>query len=428
VKVSREGSQSDYVVVHLVAQESGKALIGPQVVDHMAWQASVNGVGAPSGVAVGFIEPMRTAIRPRTRRRVAQLRRRAGAAKIMLLPIIGRLGTRLNARAIALRTARFARGRAVVFHCRGESAVEWAVAVAAHVKSAGIVADIRGAWPEEALFARGYDGPNAADARAQSEYRLNLTRLSAALAHSGAVLSVSPGMIDWLVSVGADPSRVQYVPCCVSSVTASDSGREEARRCLGLIDRLVFAYSGTAVGYQHIEDGVAAFFRAAASVCEHAHLLCLTEEPDRMRHVLAAAGIADHRVTVKRVTQEEVPRYLAAADAGLLLRRPSRLNRFSQPTKFAEYLASGVPVVVSHGTGVLPEFVEHSGAGMAVRCFGLDEAAMQEEARAVCTALERSGAEMRQAAAATCEREFLWTRYVPTVRAAYLRAVHAKRS
>ena len=421
-------SKADYVVVHLVAQESGKALIGPQVVDHMAWQASVSGADAPGAVAVGFIEPMRVAVRSRTRRRMAQLRRRSRGVKIMVFPIVGRAGTRVNARAIALRTARFARGRRVVFHCRGESAVEWAIEIARHVRGARIVADIRGAWPEEALFERGYDGPDDADASALSEYRRNLARLSTVFAHSDAVLSVSPGMIDWLVAVGADPSRTSYVPCCVSAVTGSDAARETARRELGLTDQLVFAYSGTVVGYQHVEDGVAAFFRTAAAVCGRAHLLCLSEDADRARDVLMAAGIPTDRMTVRCVTQEDVSRYLAAADAGLLLRRKSRLNRFSQPTKFAEYLASAVPVIVSSGTGVLPELVERSGAGIAITWFGLDDEARQREVRMVCATLERRGAEMRRAAAATCERDFLWKSYVSTVRAAYLRGFREERS
>ena len=428
MKVEHNGSKPAYVVVHLVAQESGKALIGPQVVDHMAWQASVRGADAPSEVLVGFIEPMRLAVSSRTRRRIAHLRRRAPGLKIVLFPIIGRLGTRVNARAIAMRTARFACGRRVVFHCRGESAVEWAIEIARRVRGARIVADIRGAWPEEALFERGYDGPSEADAAALSEYHRNLARLSTVFAHSDAVLSVSPGMIDWLISVGADPSRTSYVPCCVSTVTGSDSARESARRELGLTDQLVFAYSGTVVGYQHVEDGVAAFFRTATAVCERAHLLCLSEDADRARDVLRAAGISADRMTVRCVTQEDVSRYLAAADAGLLLRGKSSLNRFSQPTKFAEYLASGVPVIVSHGTGVLPELVERSRAGIAVTWFGLDDGARQREVRAVCTTLERSGAEMRRAAGATCERDFLWKNYVSTVRAAYLRGLHEERS
>src|SRR6185312_6147009 len=105
--------------------------------------------------------------------------------------------------------------------------------------------------------------------------------------------------------------------------------------------------------------------RLATEQATDVHLLCLTNDEERMAASIASAGVEPNRVTLLSVPQRQVPAFLSAADAGILLRAPSRMNRFSQPTKFAEYLAAGLPVIVANGTGVLDTIVETSGAGIA---------------------------------------------------------------
>jgi glycosyltransferase involved in cell wall biosynthesis len=412
-----------YTVIHVVTQELTKDLIGPQVIDPMMWQARLDGADAPSRVGVLFLEPARMVAATAVRRRAMELAARAAPARVMLVPYISRLRPEANARAVALRVRAFARGSPIVFHCRGEAAAEWAIAMGRHLPRSGVVTDVRGAWPEELLFAQGFDGPESASASALRDYHASLARLHAVLALSGAVLSVSPGMLEWLSSLGVNAHRLTYVPCCVSTITASDEARAAMRYQLGLQDRMVFSYSGTVTRYQHVEDGVGAFFRAVHQVAPEAHLLCTTADPDRLRIALSASGVAADRITALRVPQPDVSKYLAAADAGFILRAPSRMNRFSQPTKFAEYLSSGVPVVVSRQTGVIPELVEARGAGIAVTCFGLSGPDLEIEAREVVTRLREGGNQMRRQAVALCESEFLWPNYVPRLRAAYQAAL-----
>jgi glycosyltransferase involved in cell wall biosynthesis len=206
-------------------------------------------------------------------------------------------------------------------------------------------------------------------------------------------------------------------------VAFSEEIRARRRAQLGLSEKLVFAYAGTIASYQHIEDGLLPFFRAAVSVSTTAHLFCLTNDVDRMTALIREADIPDSRVTVLKVPQRDVAEYLCAADAGILMRAPTRLTRLSLPVKFAEYLASGLPVIVSRIGEWLEERVSRRGIGTAVECFNVSEERLRGEAYRVCELLERQGAIMRRAALEMCEEEFLWARYVPSVRNAYRTAL-----
>jgi len=42
-----------------------------------------------------------------------------------------------------------------------------------------------------------------------------------------------------------------------------------------------------------------------------------------------------------------VPKFLQAADMGILLRKKDPLNEVAAPTKFAEYMMTGLPTLIS---------------------------------------------------------------------------------
>jgi glycosyltransferase involved in cell wall biosynthesis len=418
-----EQTTDEYVVVHLVSDHDAfMDLIDSQVVDHMVRQAGTDGPDRPARVIVGVLQPVRIARSRRMHVRMEQLQARGPSVSVVLLPYVEGALSRLSVWALTLRLRRLIRARRVVFHCRGERAVLWARELAPRC-GGGVVADIRGAWSEEVLNERGYDGPEGADAPSLRLYHGALSRLHAALAVAGPVISVSDGMLQWLRQRGVHDDRLVYVPCCVDRIAFSAEARARRRGELDIVDKLVFAYAGTIASYQHIEDGMVPFFRAAALTSSRAHLLCITNDVEKMKVLLREADVPETQVSVLSVKQRDVAEYLCAADCGLLVRGPTRLTRLTLPVKFAEYLASGLPVIVSRIGGWLDEVVARHGVGVAIDCFNVDERTLRAEALRVCNELEARSHQMRRAALEMCQREFLWDRYVPAVRQAYRSAL-----
>ncbi|RCG16232.1 glycosyltransferase [Streptomyces diacarni] len=99
----------------------------------------------------------------------------------------------------------------------------------------------------------------------------------------------------------------------------------------------------------------------------HAHLaLVVGPKPNATLQALLARaeelGVRERVHVVPYVPQEQVPDYLSSADLGLICFRHVPNCEISLPTKAAEYLHAGLPLITS-GVRTLRNFVERTGVG-----------------------------------------------------------------
>jgi glycosyltransferase involved in cell wall biosynthesis len=184
---------------------------------------------------------------------------------------------------------------------------------------------------------------------------------------------------------GAAGTRpVEVIPCCVSAerfAAAERCDRETLRAELGLSGRLVFVYIGALGGY-YLTRETAEFVAVARETDPRVYALVLTHGSAAvMVEALRGAGFSDRDYRVTQAPPEEVPLFLRAADVGLALIRPSFARTSASPTKFAEYLAAGLPVVATAGIGDLDAHIEEGRVGVLLR--GFDRPATLDALRAV---------------------------------------------
>ena len=67
--------------------------------------------------------------------------------------------------------------------------------------------------------------------------------------------------------------------------------------------------------------------------------------------MLAAAGVDTEKVILRSYKQNEVGFALTACDAGILIRKPTLVNRVANPVKIAEYMGAGLPIIIEKGVG-----------------------------------------------------------------------------
>ncbi|HEV8434029.1 MAG TPA: glycosyltransferase [Thermoanaerobaculia bacterium] len=176
-----------------------------------------------------------------------------------------------------------------------------------------------------------------------------------------------------LCGAGNPAGVVELIPCCVDVDRYAGAGSEE----LGAGDRVVYVYSGALGGYYLFEE-MARLIRTDP----RAFALILTKsDPRPMTAALQRAGFSEADFRVLSVAPDDVPKYLGAADVGISLILQSPARRAASPTKFAEYLAAGLPVIHSAGVGDLDAQVEQHRVGVLVR--SLDDAAYADAIRAM---------------------------------------------
>src|SRR6185503_19514413 len=137
--------------------------------------------------------------------------------------------------------------------------------------------------------------------------------------------------------------------------------------------RLTLVYSGSLDGW-YLTEEMADFFAYVAERRSDAHLIWLTTgRPERVRELMAARGITEDQFTMRSVAASDMPSYLAAGDVGLSFIKRCFSKIASSPTKNAEYLACGLPLIINAGIGDSDALVNDWNAGVLLDQFNGDE-------------------------------------------------------
>jgi glycosyltransferase involved in cell wall biosynthesis len=186
-----------------------------------------------------------------------------------------------------------------------------------------------------------------------------------AVLHSDFRRAVSRKMIGyWQRSFGYSSSGHIVIPCLLNEVFLNPiiPKRYEEVFSEPLTSQVIFVYAGSTAQWQSFDLLEEIMGRLLAEE-ESFRLLLLCDIP---KEDCILYQQFPSQVQIKFVPFEEVPSYLAIADYGLLLRRPSVTNEVAAPTKFAEYLACGLPVLITQGIGDYPDFVLTQQAGVVI--------------------------------------------------------------
>lgn len=168
---------------------------------------------------------------------------------------------------------------------------------------------------------------------------------------------------------------VAVIPCCVEMerfASLNDDHRREMREKLGLNGRRVLVYVGSFGGW-YLTDEMFEFLAAARAADPNVFVMVLTQRnTEAARAKARAAGIAEGDFLVTSVHPAELPAYLNAADAGVSFIKPSYSKQASSPTKIAEYLAAGLPIIANAGVGDVDVLITGHRVGVLIERFDED--------------------------------------------------------
>ena len=134
---------------------------------------------------------------------------------------------------------------------------------------------------------------------------------------------------------------------------------QQRRSALGILDSdILFAYSGSTAGWQSFSL-LEAFLRPLLKSQPSHKVVFLAKEEDSITQLKKEFP---GQVQQRWLAHTEVKDYLNACDYGILIREESVTNQVASPTKFAEYLSAGLPVIISEKLG------DYSGFTVQFQC------------------------------------------------------------
>jgi glycosyltransferase involved in cell wall biosynthesis len=178
-------------------------------------------------------------------------------------------------------------------------------------------------------------------------------------------IAVSEHLVSfWREEYNYGGSQHVIIPCTLNRVFEEIELNEGAinaarSRCGFKESDLVFVYSGSVAGWQSFEL-LHSFIAPRLKTDRNIRLFFLA---DADKNIQKLKSEYPEQVMYKKVSAQEVPLYLMAADYGLLIREETVTNKVASPIKFAEYLVCGLKVIISDHLGDYTEYVKSNKCG-----------------------------------------------------------------
>jgi glycosyltransferase involved in cell wall biosynthesis len=190
---------------------------------------------------------------------------------------------------------------------------------------------------------------------------------------------------------GVPDSRVVTLPCTVDSARFAfrTEDRQRVRAQLGIpAEAVVGTYVGKFGGIYYDRDAFDVFRRFAAAIPAFRLLVLTPMDRSGVIALARAAAFPEDRLHVVSVPHRDVPKFLSASDLAFATVRMTPSRSALSLVKVGEYLASGLPIVITEGVGDDSDAIRDHDAGAVI---DISEAATAGAIDRICRILSDPG-------------------------------------
>lgn len=173
-----------------------------------------------------------------------------------------------------------------------------------------------------------------------------------------------------------NPVKMEVIPCCVDTSLFSREGddfdqhQKELSQQLGITNKeFVVGYVGS-IGTWYMLDEMLDFFKRLLQKKPATKFLIITGDlHNDIKEKATQKDIDLNSIIIRRANRKQVPAYIGLMNFSLFFIRPTYSKISSSPTKLAEIIALGVPVVTNAGVGDVDEIVLSNKLGVVIKDF-----------------------------------------------------------
>lgn len=285
-----------------------------------------------------------------------------------------------------------------LIHCRSYLAAMIGLALKKRFGTK-LIFDMRGFWADERVEGGLWDLRNPIYRWAYSYFKRKETELLSRADLTVALTEKGKKIIHSWKQVQGQPIPIEVIPCCADTGHFSRESIEPERsaalkRELGIGENeLVLSYLGS-TGTWYCLGEMLGFFKCLLRTRPDSKFLFITQDNPHM--ILAAAGkqgVPANKLIVQPATYSSVPLFLSLSSVSVFFIKPSYSKNASSPTKLAETLSMGIPVICNSGIGDTDDIVLNGNCGILIP--GFREEDYQKAVQKLDQALQSSPAEIR---------------------------------
>lgn len=249
-----------------------------------------------------------------------------------------------------------------VIHARGYVASAVAVSVK-RFTHAKFLFDMRGFWADEKVDA-GHWSPRSLP------YRLAKRWERAFFERADGIVSLTDAGVKAFPSLGYRLPRecpIEVIPTCADLAAFAPGPRDPALAArLGVAGRFVIGYVGTLSNW-YLRAETLRYIALLTRALPRVRVLFVTREDHAvLRRDAEAAGIPADAMVMTAAAFGDMPAHVRLMDLGVFFIKPCFSKTGSAATKLAEYLATGVPVVINDGVGDSGRIVRDHDVGVVL--------------------------------------------------------------
>jgi len=240
-------------------------------------------------------------------------------------------------------------------------------------KKVKVIFEFRGSAPEEYLNSLSFESiDQVSEQRTRKIYEKLVRRDIELLNFSDMVFCVSDSLRQYLLNLSSSSEtmkKIHVVPGAADEKVFfyNQRIRQRKRMELHVEHKLVLIYTGRFKNAYHKKELIFAVASRFIAESRNHFFICLTPDVEMAHELKKINGMPDTRILIKYIdTHTEINEYLNAADIGIILRDNVPTNNVSSPTKIAEYLLTGLPIIASDHIGDYSSFIRKEKLGVIV--------------------------------------------------------------